>query len=138
MKKAAHDGGKGGTRTGGQNVPHLKTAESLAKVYGVTSRTIKRDGQFVDAVEDLKQADPTIEQRVHSGKVAKQSVVAGAKVLRPSSITQRIHASHASHLSIDRGRHGYAPPETMQQSHLDLGPQCHCHREPHLRRDIPQ
>ena len=82
-KKAAHDGGKGGTRTGGQNVPHLKTAESLAKVYGVTSRTIKRDGQFARAVEVVKQADPTIEQQVHSGKVAKQSVVAAAAELEP-------------------------------------------------------
>ena len=59
----------------------LKTAESLANNYGVSERTIKNDGQFARAVEDLKKADPTIEQRVHSGKVAKQSVVAAAKVM---------------------------------------------------------
>ena len=52
------------------------TATKLAANYGVDERTIKRDGQFARAVEDLKKADPTIEQRVHSGKVAKQSVVA--------------------------------------------------------------
>ena len=80
-KKAAHDGGKGGTRTGGQNVPHLKTAESLAKVYGVTSRTIKRDGQFVDAVEVIKQLDSEIETKFRQGRVAKQSMIAAAKVM---------------------------------------------------------
>ena len=57
-----------------QNDP--KSAAALAKAYGVGEATIKRDGQFARAVEDLKQADPTIEQQVHSGKVAKQSVVA--------------------------------------------------------------
>jgi protein gp37 len=57
------------------------TAAKLATDYGVTSRTIERDGQFARAVEDVKKADPTIEQRVHSGEVNKQSVVAAAKVL---------------------------------------------------------
>ena len=56
------------------------TAQKLANNFGVTSRTIERDGQFARAVEVVKQADPAIEQRVHSGKVAKQSVVAAAKV----------------------------------------------------------
>ena len=47
------------------------TAAKLATNFGVTSRTIERDGQFARAVEDLKKADPTIEQQVHGGKVAK-------------------------------------------------------------------
>ena len=89
-----------------EKISGADTAKKMADTYGATDRTIRNDGQFARAVEDLKQADPTIEQRVHSGKVAKQSVVAGAKVLRPSSITQCSHASHASHLRNDRGRHG--------------------------------
>ena len=76
MKKA-----HGGDRKSSDHFDHLKTAESLAANYGVDERTIKRDGQFARAVEDLKKADPTIEQRVHSGKVAKQSAVAAAKVM---------------------------------------------------------
>ena len=76
MKKA-HGGDRKSNR---QNVG-LITATQLATDYGVTSRTIERDGQFARAVEDLKKADPTIEQQVHSGKVAKQSVVAAAKVM---------------------------------------------------------
>ena len=72
---------RGGDRKSSDNFDHLKTAESLAADYGVGQATIRRDGQFARAVEDLKKADPTIEQRVHSGKVAKQSVVAAAKVM---------------------------------------------------------
>ena len=55
---------------GAKSAP-LKTAESLAADYGVGQATIRSDGQFARAVEDLKQADPTIEQQVHGGKVAK-------------------------------------------------------------------
>ena len=58
----------------GDKLSTLKTSEGLAKAYGVTARTIERDGQFARAVEDVKKADPTIEQRVHGGKVSKQSV----------------------------------------------------------------
>ena len=75
MKKA-----HGGDRKSSYHFDHLKTAESLAADYGVGQATIRRDGQFARAVEDLKKADPTIEQRVHSGKMSKQSVVAAAKV----------------------------------------------------------
>ena len=76
-----------------QNDP--KSAAALAKAYGVGEATIKRDGQFARAVEDLKQADPTIEQRVHSGKVAKQSVVAAAKVMaHPRSRNAATQAMH--------------------------------------------
>ena len=71
------------------------TAAKLATNFGVTSRTIERDGQFARAVEDLKQVDPTIEQRVHSGKVAKQSVVAAAKVMgHPRSRNASTQATH--------------------------------------------
>ena len=64
-----------------EKISGASTATKLATTFGVSEPTIKRDGQFARAVEDLKKADPTIEQRVHSGKVAKQSVVAAAKVM---------------------------------------------------------
>ncbi|MCY2944866.1 MAG: ParB/RepB/Spo0J family partition protein [Planctomycetota bacterium] len=74
--KKAH----GGARESSHHFDNLKTSAKLATQFGVGKATIERDGQFARAVEDLKKADPTIEQRVHSGKVAKQSVVAAAKV----------------------------------------------------------
>ena len=76
MKKA-----HGGDRKSSYHFDHLKTAESLAADYGVGQATIRRDGQFARAVEDLKKADPTIEQRVHGGKVSKQSVAAESSTL---------------------------------------------------------
>ena len=69
-----------------QNDGLIPAAKRLATQFGVGRATIERDGQFTRAVEDLKQADPTIEQRVHSGKVAKQSVVAAAKVMDYSTV----------------------------------------------------
>lgn len=38
-KKAVHDGGKGESRSGGQNEPHSKTADVLAAEYGVSPAT---------------------------------------------------------------------------------------------------
>ncbi len=67
---------QGGNTSSRQNV-----GLELATTYGVTSRTIERDGQFARAVEMVKQADPEIEKKVHQGQVNKQSVVAAAKVI---------------------------------------------------------
>ena len=77
--KKAH----GGFRESSDQNDHLKTSQKLATQFGVGQATIKRDGQFARAVEVVKQADPTIEQRVHSGKVAKQSVTAVAAEPKP-------------------------------------------------------
>lgn len=45
----------------GQNDPQPKTAEKLAIQHGVSPKTIKRDGQFAEAVEKVKAVDPKIE-----------------------------------------------------------------------------
>jgi protein gp37 len=58
------------------------TAQKLATTFGVKPRTIESDGQFARAVETVKAADPTIEQRVHNGEVSKQSVVAAAEIIK--------------------------------------------------------
>ena len=49
--------------------PNETTAERLASQHGVTERTIRRDGEFADAVETLKPIVPDIEQRVMAGDV---------------------------------------------------------------------
>ena len=55
----------GHTMATGQNVPQANqsTAETLPERHGVTARTIKRDGQFAQGVESLKEHVPDIEQR---------------------------------------------------------------------------
>jgi len=75
MKKA-----HGGARGASPQNEDLKTSQKLAAQFGVSHATIERDAQFARAVEVVKQSDPEIETKVHQGRVAKQSVVAAAKV----------------------------------------------------------
>lgn len=42
----------------------LTTAEKLAAEYGVSRETIKRDGQYAAAVEQLREAAPDVERRI--------------------------------------------------------------------------
>ena len=43
-----------------EKISGIDTAKKMAATYGVTDRTIRNDGQFARAVEDVKKADPTI------------------------------------------------------------------------------
>ena len=52
-----------------QNDPPPTTAERLAEEYGVSAPTVKRAGQFADAVAQLKPHVPDIQQRVMKGDV---------------------------------------------------------------------
>lgn len=62
-----------------QNDPS-STAEALAEQYGVSAPTIKRDGQFAQAVETLKPHVPDIAERVMSGEIpSKQAVIEAAQ-----------------------------------------------------------
>lgn len=81
-KKAAHSGENQHTRAGVQNEPHQKTAEALATQHGVSAATIKRDGQFAQAVEKLEASIPGTAKLITSGAApAKQVVIAAAKNL---------------------------------------------------------
>ena len=48
------DGGHGDQKSGGQNV-RPNAAESLAAEHGVNEKTIRRDGEFAEAVEKSGQ-----------------------------------------------------------------------------------
>lgn len=79
--KKGHGGGR---EASGQNV-HLKTAESLAAEHGVNEKTIRRDGEFAEAVETLG-----IEREVVAGEIdaPKHEIVAAANAL-PDKPTQQ-------------------------------------------------
>jgi phage N-6-adenine-methyltransferase len=64
--------------TSGQNGTKSTTAETLGAQHGVSERTIKRDGQFADAIEKLKQVEPGIEHEVIRGHSPAKSVVVEA------------------------------------------------------------
>jgi len=76
--------GHGGARdksSSGQNV-HLKTSQKLAEEFGVTERTIRRDGEFAEAVEKVKKIDKEIGDKAIAGKAPpKNRVIKAAKVV---------------------------------------------------------
>ena len=78
-KKADHDGGKGGTRSGDRNDLHSKTSAKLATQFGVGEATIKRDGQFAKAVESVKKAEPDIDANKNLGKKFPRFPIASGK-----------------------------------------------------------
>lgn len=58
------------------------TTEVLAKEFGVSPKTIERDGQFADAVEVVRQIDPDIEAKVAQGEAPpKATVIEAAKLV---------------------------------------------------------
>lgn len=79
--KKAHGGARESEEASGQIV-HLKTAESLATDYGVTERTVRRAGQFADAVEAIDKAAPGFTAAVNAGEApTRQEVVKAATVV---------------------------------------------------------
>jgi len=59
-----------------------RTSEKLAKQHGVSAKTIRRDGQFTEAVEKLKVLDPTLEKAIVSGKgPPRTNVIKAAELL---------------------------------------------------------
>ena len=68
----------------GQNVHKARTAESLAAEHGVNEKTIRRDGEFAEAVEALG-----IEREIVAGEIdaPKHEIVAAANAL-PKEPTQ--------------------------------------------------
>lgn len=51
---------------GGQNVHQPKTAEALGERFGVSGKTVQRDGRFAESVESLKEHVPDIEARLQA------------------------------------------------------------------------
>ncbi|MCX7048585.1 MAG: hypothetical protein NTX50_24250 [Candidatus Sumerlaeota bacterium] len=82
-KEGAQPGNANRSKQLAQNEPRLNTAETLAKEYGVSVATIKRDGQFASAVEALKPVAPDLESRIMAGTApTKVAIVKAAKVAK--------------------------------------------------------
>ena len=62
-KKAVTDGGKGTPKaTGDQKEHRLKTAEVIAKDFGVSPVSVRRYGKLAEAVDTIQQQQPEIER----------------------------------------------------------------------------
>lgn len=102
----------------GQFVRKDTTAESLAEQHGVTERTIRRDGDFAEAVEMLKPLVANIEERVMSGDItSKSSVIEAAREPeRAEEILSRPHVSNNS-----GNNEWYTPAEYLDAARTVLG-----------------
>lgn len=79
-KKAAHSGANQHTEV--TDKMSTTTAETLATDYGVTERTVRRAGQFADAVEAIDKAAPGFTAAVNAGEApTRQEVVKAATVV---------------------------------------------------------
>lgn len=80
LKKAAF--GRAGRAFGADKMSTPKTAERLAREHGVDEKTIRRDGQFAEAIEKTRSLDPEIEHKVVSGNgPTKAAVIKAAELL---------------------------------------------------------
>jgi phage N-6-adenine-methyltransferase len=80
VKKAAHSGANQHTEV--TDKMSTTTAETLATDYGVTERTVRRAGQFADAVEVINHAAPGFTATVNAGEApTRQDVVKAAAVV---------------------------------------------------------
>ncbi len=65
-----------------QNDPSAKTADKLAAQHGVSPATVKRAGQFADAVERIESASPGFTESVLTGNgISRQDVVKAASII---------------------------------------------------------
>jgi glutaredoxin len=100
-----------GTRsdlTSPQNEEKLTTAEKLADQYGVSRATIERDGAFATAVDELREIQPDIEQRIARGSDAptKTAVLNAAQLLEQgheeAALAELDRKANAPVLIVDR------------------------------------
>jgi hypothetical protein len=120
--KKANDGSRGNQHT--EAADKMSTAESLAAEHGVNEKTIRRDGEFAEAVEALG-----IEREIVAGEIdaPKHEIVAAAKAL-PEQPTQEQVADAVEavksrpHVANNSGdNEWYTPEEYIEAARLVLG-----------------
>jgi len=127
--KGQHGGDRKSAGSSGQNVHLDKTAEAIAKQHGVTERTVRRDGQYAEAVDRLG-----IQQEAAGGKVtaSRQDVVEVARSLgdapTPEEVEQAKEAVTRPHVALGAGDNewytpaGYVDRARRVMGGIDLDP----------------
>lgn len=113
-KKAAHRPEKRG-----QNDPVIaeRTADAVAKETGVSARTVKRDGKYAEAVDQVAETVPDIRGKVRSGEVTKSDVVEAAK--SPEKAAEILSKPHVSNNS--GNNEWYTPTEFCESARAVMG-----------------
>lgn len=113
--------GREGRTFGVEDSAAPKTAERLAGELGVSERTIRNDGAFARAVEDLEPYVPDIAERVMAGDVpSRQAVIEAAK--EPETAPAKLNNVHFSSDTDE----WYTPPHIIESVQrvfaIDLDP----------------
>ncbi len=85
MQKAPH-GDQKRFASGQNDLLGKDTNERLAEQFGVSPKTIQRDGKFAEAVDELAKADPAVVDKVLAGDMTKKQVfekVNGDPLMKP-------------------------------------------------------
>lgn len=102
--------------SGGNNCTP-KTAERLAEQHGVSPRTIKNDGQFARAVDELRPHVPDIERRVMTGDIpSRQEVIEAAKEPERAEELLRPHVANNG-----GNNEWYTPAEYIEAARAAMG-----------------
>lgn len=73
-KKAQNDGGAGVSKTTVAQIdPRLSTAEKLAAKHGVSPATVKRAGQYAEAVATVEKPVPGFSQAIEAPRLYQRS-----------------------------------------------------------------
>lgn len=117
--------GREGRTFGVEDSAAPKTAERLAGELGVSERTIRNDGAFARAVEDLEPYVPDIAERVMAGDVpSRQAVIEAAK--EPEAAPAKLaHVAHNSGNNEWFTPAEYADAARAVMGAIDLDPASH-------------
>jgi len=114
----------------GQNVHFQEskpTHETLGDRFGVSGKTVQRDGKFVSDIESLEQYSPGIGQRVMSGEVKRKDVAETAEIVNsipesertPEAVKEAIAHNHRAQGTGDN--EWYTPQEYVESARLVMG-----------------
>ena len=121
-KTKAEAGALGGSSKDQNDTCLFSTAKRLADETGVSEATIKRDGEFANAVEELALFMPELPQKVMEGATASRQAVVdeAAKVSeakKTNAVYQPVAATIFSHKSIEY----YTPAEILDAVRKVIG-----------------
>jgi ParB family chromosome partitioning protein len=94
----------------------LKTSEAIAAQTGVSSRTIRNDGAFAEAVDAITPYIPDLPQRVMAGDVPSRKAVIEAAEEPEKAAEKMAHVSHNS-----GNNEWYTPPEYIEAARSVMG-----------------